>query len=503
MAKLQEKQRARLTLLLSALGLCVWIIVARWGGLTSDRLWWDEVHVLLSTNGGLRYEPPQQFFARDLPSATLSTVLNRNDGYPPLTNIVVFLASPLRDPILAVRWVMVGLTMMCAVVMLQVGRTVQPRGALLAALLSFSTAALVFTGVDVKWASLAPVVTTLCALSLLRALSSGERWAWLLYAAFATLSLHTHYFLLSLLPAHGLYVATQGRENLRRWIGWALVIMALSAPWYLWGLPQQLKFVERLWTELDVSSHDSIYKQALTPSVWLVSMSFDILVALGFQPSGVRSVVIAPLALALMVPILRSMRAANASIRAMVSLGWIQLLVALAAQSIYSARHGHTVFLTWVYFTAWYPLILLGLALSSMGGGRASRAAVFVLFVWTVLQSFLIWGPPNEARYQASLDNRRELADRAAHWNIASSAIVHRTGIEALLFNLYYSGPLPQRICGEACPKESLTGLSSLMVISASSQAELLLGTGWRKKGGDVLGRSRVAEYERIDPINE
>jgi uncharacterized membrane protein len=494
-------RRAHLRRLAGVLVVAVAVLLVRRGPLATDRVWGDEDYVVSGAHG-LSHDPlPRWFSSADFHHGSYRDALAslaRTDAYPPLVYTVAFVAGRLSDPILAPRWLFVLTTAGCAAaIFLALDRRSLP-GALLVTVLAFCSSGLAETGADLKWSAVAPALMTVTTLLLLRAVARGDPRSWALYGALMVLCLSTHYFTLSALPAHGLYVALFQRRSLRAFALTAAAVLAVCLPWYLWALPQQTAYVDGFFAQSGQGAAMTrpAWKRPLTAESWLVWLGYNVLTAFGFQPSGVRSLWLVPVAVAVLAALALAVRRSAPPVRELCVLGILQLGVAFLAQSVYALRFGHTTMLTWAYFPTWYPALLLGWGLAGWAGGLAPRLAVVALAAWTVGHAAVL--PADEARYKDSLDHRPELAALVAGLP-PSTVVVHRTSDEAKLFNLYYRGPLRQTVCGERCDAPFPPDVGELVVLSPGGWPELAPGEGWRLDGRRPIGRARVATFARGD----
>jgi hypothetical protein len=467
--------------------------------LTSDRVWGDEDYVLSGAHGLAHEAAPRWFSSADFRQRSYPDVLRnlaRSDAYPPLVYTVAYVAAKVADPILAPRWLFALGTAACATAIFVVARRRGLPGALPVTILAFCTSGLAETGADVKWSAIAPALMTACTLALMAAVARDDRRTWVLYGALTVLCLNTHYFMLSALPAHGVYVALFHRKAFRAWAVTAVVVLAVCLPWYLWALPQQTAYVDGFFFESGEGAAMArpAWKRPLTAEAWVVWLGYNVLAAFGVQPSGVRSAMVLPFAAVVLSAILVGVRRASGPVRRLVLLSVLQLAVAYLAQSLYALRFGHTTMLTWAYFPSWYPALLLSCGFAAWSAGGTPRLAVCVLGAWTV--GHALFPAPDEARYQDSLDHRRRLAEVAERAQ-RSTVVVHRTADEARLFNFYYRGPLPQTTCAVRCEGPMPEGVDALLVLSPTGWADVDPGDGWQRRERWQMGRATVTTFAR------
>lgn len=203
-------------------GIAVAAAVARWWGLGTKSLWFDEAYSV---------------YVAGKPLAAIPGLLQTYDTHPPLHYLLLHVWMDLfgRTEV-AVRSLSVLAGVAGVLLTLILGSRLAGRaGGILAAAF---VAASPFHVAASQEARMYPLLTALGAVSfwlLWRALEGGSRRHWAGYAVVTALALYTHYFAALLVLAQGVYVLSFERRagNHRRWLKW----LALAAVMYVPNLP--------------------------------------------------------------------------------------------------------------------------------------------------------------------------------------------------------------------------------------------------------------------------
>lgn len=458
-----RRLKGRISVWAGLLGCLALSALFRSQALRDDRTWYDEDYVIAGSLGlSLQTEFPRVFRHSEVYEPSLArclTYLSQADAYPPLQYLVVYAAKNTDHPILTVRLGYGLLALSVPLVVFVMTRSVAPEtAALFAAALVALSPAQALSSQQVKWYALAALAASLSAAFLFAASRSNGPLLWCSYAFANILLLHTHYFGLWVLPAHVLWVAVAGRARWGRfvlcWLGTALV----CAPWYLLGLPRQVDRVREFFQSLPVSEGHH-WARPLSLANLALWHGYNWLTALGAQPSPVRSRVFLPLLAVAFWILWKACRSHEHERRDLALLGTISFCVALAAQTLYAARLGHTTPLTWPYLAHWMPLLSLAVAIGlfevSLSLRMSFGVALLILNLFNLSHQYF----SEKIQTAGSLSNYRDVTAFLEHHIDDRTALAYIGERDAKKLNLFWRGEGIQLV---GWPSESASGLAGI-----------------------------------------
>ncbi len=468
--------------------------------LLDDRTWFDEDAVILAGHGIAWFRPwPQVFHRNELqihPTVQgVLTTLACCDAYPPLVSLTVYAVHVAPNPILATRAVYFSFGLAVPlIVFFAIRSLVGSRRALLVAAYVTLSPLLTVTGQLIKWNAAASLLATASTILLLLLSKQPSPLRWIAYTLSMVLLVHTHYFCIWLVPVHAVWVWFQDRDSFRAFSISAAVGGLLASPWFLWGLPSQRDYVNWFFNSWLASQHYNSWYQPFSIETVMKWYAYVALAAGGLQPSPVRVRYLLPVIGVLVWCIWKALASSQQKVRSLALIGVGAFGAALFGQTVYSWRLGHVTPLTASYFTPWFPLIMVVIALGAFEiRARAIRVMILGLLVTgTAFNGFLESRPPQFLPNESSLSHYRKVARVLESFSAGDVAIVHRSDRHAKLVNLFYRGRALQLV-GDINSEGFPLRVGELLYLSTVGDPVAPMIPGWKAPETVLLvGHARV-----------
>jgi len=406
--------------------------------LFDDRTWYDEEAVILQGHGISTVAWPSPFRRADVYlDPTFSAVLAavRTGAYPPAMPATVFLFRGTTEPVRYLRSFLFTLGLALLVVAFLTAKSAGGAWfALLATTYVASSTVLTHASQQIKWISIAPPVSLIAAMLLLKPSASNR--IRLTYVLALGVLLHIHYFCLWVVPGHLLYTLMLDRDHLSRQLKEIALALAAAAPWYLFALPTQLEFVREHFDDV-AQMEVSAWNAPLSFMTGVRGLGYDLATGAGLLPLPLRGRYLTPL---LLIVIWCLARAVTSQVPGRKRLGILAVTCAgsaAAAQVLYAVKVGNLVPLQPTYLSPWFPLLMIGiLAGASEIGVRGIRVIVMCTLVAISLTA-VAHAPLADKIAESGAPQDNEGLCRAVSALVrADLALVHQTDLEAKLFNI-------------------------------------------------------------------
>jgi 4-amino-4-deoxy-L-arabinose transferase-like glycosyltransferase len=203
---------------LAVAGIVVLGAVLRFALLGRNSLWFDEAQTVWLT----------RFSWTEIPA-----LLRQGDAHPPFHFVFMKAWTGLFGTSEAsLRWPSAALGVACVVLTYAVARRLfTERVAVLAALLVCVSPLQVMVSQDARMYAMMGALALASTLALETMMRTGGAAPSVLYIAFATLAVYTHYLALLVLLAHGLWACAFERPRVWRWLAAVGIVALLYAPW--------------------------------------------------------------------------------------------------------------------------------------------------------------------------------------------------------------------------------------------------------------------------------
>ena len=360
--------------------LLVVVAVFRSPILFDDRTWYDENAVLLQGHAIYPVEWPPVFRQQDIYSdPSLGDVLIRvkSGAYPPAMPTLIFFLSKTTNPVRTLRRLLFALGLLLLVITYSTARVAGDRWfALLATAYVASSTLLTHSSQQIKWISIAPMISLFAASLVLHSSSESGKRVRPAYILAITLLLHVHYFCLWVIPGHLLYALVFDRQQLISRIKELSIALAAATPWYVCALPTQLDFVRR--------HFDNVAQLEVT--AWNIPMSlvaalrrlgYDFATAAGVLPLPLKGRYLVPILLIIVWCLAKAVTSPMQGRRKLSFLAVACAGSAAAAQTLYALKEGNVVPLQPIYLSPWFPLLMIAiLAGAAEIGSRSLRMIV-------------------------------------------------------------------------------------------------------------------------------